>query len=747
MVEQKGKLYMRKKILINENWKFIKDAANAEEAQHAAGENVQIPHTWNAVDGQDGGNDYYRGTCWYVKNLEKPELNEGEEAWLEFAGVAMTADVYLNGKQLAVHEGGYSIFRVNITDDLEEDNVLAVAVDNSENDHVYPQKADFTFYGGMYRDVALLIVPKVHFALDHFGAPGIKVTPILSEDLNSAEVTAEAWVSGETAEVKFTVADQTKVGEVQADGHASVTFTIENVHLWDGIEDPYLYTAVAELPEDRIESTFGVRKFAWDAEKGFFLNGRSYPLCGAARHQDRQGVGIAITKEMMDEDMALFREMGANTIRLAHYQHDQYFYDLCDRYGMVVWVEIPYISEHLPNGRKNTLSQMRELVVQNYNHPSIACWGLSNEITVAGNVGEDMTENHRLLNELCHELDTTRPTTMAHAFMLDSAHPLVTLPDIRSYNLYYGWYIGDLDGNDQWFDDFHKQYPDVVIGLSEYGADANPSYQSGKPEKGDWTEGYQALYHEHLLKMWKERPYIWAMHCWNMFDFGADGRNEGGKPGQNQKGLITFNRKLKKDAFYIYKAYLSKDPFVHLCGRRYKERAEKTTEIKVYSNLPEVTLYVDGKEFDTVQADKIFCFQVPIQGLHTITAVSGEYSDFMEIMYTEQPNPSYQAGQGEVQNWFDKPEEMIREGYYSIFDTVTDIKRSPEAVKVLNKAMEIAISSYGDVAKSAKMPESVQRIQDAQPLEKVLKQARKAFTADMIKELNYEFNQIEKQDR
>lgn len=737
---------MRKKTLLNEKWTFVKAAKDAVAAQKAGGEAVHIPHTWNALDGQDGGNDYYRGTCWYVRNLEKPELKDGEEAWLEFAGAAMTAEVYLNGKHLAAHEGGYSIFRVNITDELKEENILAVAVDNSQSDHVYPQKADFTFYGGIYRDVTLIIVPGAHFALDHYGAPGIKVTPVLSADLKSAEVTVEAWVSQGAKKVKFTAAGQTKLASAGADGHAAVTFTLENVHLWDGLEDPYLYTASAELEEDRIETSFGVRTFSWDAENGFFLNGRSYPLCGAARHQDRQCVGIAVTREMMDEDMELFREMGANTIRLAHYQHDQYFYDLCDRYGMVVWVEIPYISEHLPKGRENTLSQMRELVVQNYNHPSIACWGLSNEITVAGNVGEDMIENHRLLNELCHELDPIRPTTMAHAFMLDSAHPLVTLPDIRSYNLYYGWYLGELDGNDQWFDDFHRQYPEVVIGLSEYGADANPAYQSGKPEKGDWTEGYQALYHEHLLKMWKERPYIWAMHCWNMFDFGADGRNEGGKPGQNQKGLITFDRKLKKDAFYIYKAYLSKEPFVHLCGKRYQERTETVTEIKVYSNLPEVTLYVDGNKFETLCGDKVFCFQVPIQRTHSVTAVSGEYRDSMEIRHTDQPNPSYQAMQGEAQNWFDKPEEMIREGYYSIFDTVTEIKRSLEARKVLDKAMEIAISSYGDVAKSAKMPESVQRIQDAQPLEKVLKQASKAFTAEMIKELNHEFNQIPKKE-
>ena len=330
---------------------------------------------------------------------------------------------------------------------------------------------------------------------------------------------------------------------------------------------------------DAVEANFGCRTIAFDAEKGFILNGRPYRLCGAARHQDRQGLGNALTEKEHDEDMALLREMGANTVRLAHYQHAQYFYDLCDKYGLVAWAEIPYITEHIPEGRANTLSQMTELVVQNYNHPSIVCWGLSNEITGSGKT-EDLVENHKLLNDLCHKLDATRPTTMAHIFMLDANDPLVFLPDIRSYNLYYGWYVGEWEQNDAWFDEFHKNHPDAVIGLSEYGADANPAYQSAKPAKGDWSEGYQAVYHEHMLKMWADRPYIWAMHCWNMFDFGADGRDEGGKPGQNQKGLVTFDRKTKKDAFYIYKAYLSKEPFVHICGRRYADRAESETEIQ-----------------------------------------------------------------------------------------------------------------------------------------------------------------------
>ena len=473
---------MRKQILWNSDWLF----ARGDTPEKATP--VTLPHTWNAKDGQDGGNDYYRGTCLYTKAFAAPAHSDSEEVWLEFEGVAMTAVVTLNGHELTRHEGGYATFRVNLAPALAAQNTLTVAVDNGKNRTVYPQKADFTFYGGIYRPVHLLVVPKAHFALDYHGAPGLRITPVLSADLKTAEIHAEAWVTGTAQSVQFTLGEETLSAPV-TDGKAEGTFKLENVHLWDGVNDPYLYKMQATLDSgDAVEANFGCRTIAFDAEKGFILNGRPYRLCGAARHQDRQGLGNALTEKEHDEDMALLREMGANTVRLAHYQHAQYFYDLCDKYGLVAWAEIPYITEHMPEGRANTLSQMTELVVQNYNHPSIVCWGLSNEITGSGKT-EDLVENHKLLNDLCHKLDATRPTTMAHIFMLDANDPLVFLPDIRSYNLYYGWYVGEWDQNDAWFDEFHKNHPDAVIGLSEYGADANPAYQSAKPAKGDWSEG------------------------------------------------------------------------------------------------------------------------------------------------------------------------------------------------------------------------------------------------------------------
>ena len=733
---------MRHTVLLQDGWRFAK-TAEIPAAFPESWQPVTLPHTWNAADGTDGGNDYWRGTACYCRRLTPPALAAGEQLWLEFEGAAMTAEVYLNGRKLARHAGGYSTFRVELTPALQEgDNLLAVLVDNSENDTVYPQKADFTFYGGLYRPVHLLTVPAAHFALDYYGGPGLKVTPAVDLEARTAAVTVEAWITGEAASVTFSTAGQTFTVPVE-NGHASAVFTLENVHLWDGIEDPYLYTVTASLDSgDSISVRYGCRTIGFDADRGFLLNGRVYRLCGAARHQDRQGLGSALTNAEHEEDMALLREMGANTVRLAHYQHAQHFYDLCDEYGMIVWAEIPYITKHMENGRQNTLDQMTDLIVQNYNHPGIVCWGLSNEITASGGVTPDMVENHKLLNDLCHKLDATRPTTMAHAFMLDMDDPFVMASDIRSYNLYYGWYLGELEQNDQFFDEFHQKHPEAVIGLSEYGADANPVYQNGHPEKGDWSEPYQAIYHEHMLKMWSERPYIWAMHCWNMFDFAADGRNEGGKPGQNQKGLVTFDRRTKKDAFYIYKAYLSKEPFVHICGRRYADRPEAVTEVKVYSNQPEVTLLVDGREFAMQTGDKIFRFQVPITGAHTIEARSGELSDTIAIRKVDKPNPAYSVTGGEVVNWFDRPDELERAGYYSILDSMEAIKQSPAGAALLARMMAKVTASYGDVAKSVTLPAAVQRQMDKMPLQNLLKQAGKAVTPEMAQRLNNALNQI-----
>ena len=733
---------MRKIILLDKNWTFYK---NPDSTQ---GEEVSLPHTWNAVDGQDGGNDYYRGTCKYECHFSRPELETDGKAYLEFDGAAMTADVVINGTKAVHHEGGYGAFRADITQYLKDENKLEVYVDNSDNTKVYPQKADFTFYGGLYRMVKLVTVSKNHFELDYAGGTGIKVTPEVTltdaaAKKADAKVSVELWMVGDAEAVTVTIDGQQKETPVE-NGYAKAVFDLANVHLWDGVDDPYLYTAKAELSDgDIVETTFGCRSFSIDPQKGFFLNGRSYPLRGVSRHQDRAGAGNALTHEMHREDMEIIKELGANTIRLAHYQHAQEFYDLCDENGMIVWAEIPYITMHMSDGTENTLSQMRELVVQNYYHPSIFCWGLSNEITAASAVNEELLENHRKLNDLCHALDMTRPTVMADVFMLETDSPMLEIPDMNSYNLYFGWYLGELEQNDSFFDAYHTTYPDRVIGLSEYGADANPAYHSANPERGDYTEEYQCIYHEHMAKMIEERPYLWASHVWNLFDFAADGRDEGGKHGVNQKGLVTIDRKLKKDAFYLYKAYWSKTPFVHVCGRRYVERTEDVTEIKVYSNEQSVTLFVDGVERETSEGSKVFKFKVPITGTHKIRAVSGTCEDEITVKKVQKSNQDYIFNkQGDVVNWFDRDD--FKADHYSISDTLGELAQNEMANAIVQRLMAQASASRGDVAESVKDNPALQRMMQRMTLVSLLKQAGDAVSEEQMKALNDALQKIPK---
>ena len=640
---------MRESICLNQSWSF--------RGPTGAVETVDVPHTWNAIDGQDGGNDYWRGCCTYEKDFPLPAFDPDAQAvYLEFQGVNASADVTLNGRELLHHDGGYSTFRAEVTDLIREENHLTVRVDNSVNDRVYPQKADFTFYGGIYRDVTLLIVSRSHFDLDHFGGPGLRVTP--KPEGGDARVRVQSWtnVSDPCVSVVLTDAE----GNVAAAGEGTdVTLNIPNVHLWDGLEDPYLYTATLRLMEDErvvdeISCRFGVRTFRMDPKEGFFLNGRSYPLHGVSRHQDRKGLGNALTRAHHDEDMALIREIGANTIRLAHYQHDQYFYDLCDQYGMIVWAEIPYISEHLPNGRENTISQMQELVTQNYNHPCIVTWGLSNEITISTRKKADMLDNHRVLNDLCHQLDDTRPTTLACYAMCGPFNRSAHISDLVSWNLYLGWYVPGLFLNDLWMSFFHLVYPKRCLGYSEYGAEGMPNLHSSRPRREDHTEEYQALYHEYMLKCFQRHPYLWATHVWNMFDFAADARDQGGEPGMNHKGLVTFDRKIKKDSFYLYKANWSRDPFVHICSRRYVDRPEAVTTVKLYSNQPKVALYANGTLVGESEGrDHIFTFSIPLEGEVRLEAVAGDCRDSCSIRRVDAPNPAYQLrkGMSKSQNW------------------------------------------------------------------------------------------------
>ncbi len=667
---------MRTVLNFNSKWAFTKMVDSIPTEIDNKWCFTNLPHCWNAIDGQDGDNDYYRGTGYYAKKFNKADLPEADRYYLEIRGANSSADVYLNGKALAHHDGGYSTWRVDLTDALEMMNLLVIAADNSANDRVYPQMADFTFYGGLYRDVNIICVKESHFDLDYYGGPGIKITPeIVGRD---AKVEVETFVTNmkDGQKIVYTIYDKDENVIASAESaDTKVTLDIADVHLWHGRRDPYLYCCEAELVEngeviDNVCNRFGCRTFKIDPDNGFILNGEEYPLRGVSRHQDRWGKGNALSKEDHKEDIELIYEVGATTIRLAHYQHDQYFYDLCDEYGLVIWAEIPYISKHMPTGRENTISQMKELITQNYNHPSIVVWGLSNEIGIGGS-DDDLLENHRILNDMCHEMDKTRLTTIAAVSMCKIDDPYLQIPDVVSYNHYFGWYGGDTEMNGPWFDNFHKVHPNIPIGCSEYGCEAL-NWHTSDPRQGDYTEEYQAYYHEELIKQFFTRKYMWATHVWNMFDFGADARNEGGENGQNHKGLVTIDRKYKKDSFFAYKAWLSDDPFVHLCGKRYIDRIEDVTKITVYSNLPEVELFANGVSLGKkTAADHFFYFDVPNSGETKLVAVAGDYRDESVIRKVDTFNESYRlVEKGAILNWFDID---APEGYLSLNDKMGDV--------------------------------------------------------------------------
>ncbi len=667
---------MRNIININENWQFKKDTSDIAVRD---GEQVNLPHSWNAIDGQDGGNDYFRGACLYVKTVNKSELPEADLYYLEICGANSSADVYVGGEKLAHHDGGYSTWRVNITDKLTDVTDIAIVVDNSPNETVYPQMADFTFYGGLYRNVNIVAVNKTHFDLDYYGGKGLMITPAV--DGANAKVEVEVFTTelADNQKLVYTIydKDENELYKIESTDK-KVVFDIENVHLWHGRRDPYLYCCEVEIVEgdeviDNVCSRFGCRSFKIDPDNGFILNGEEYPLRGVSRHQDRLGVGNALLPEHHEEDIDLICEVGATTIRLAHYQHDQYFYDLCDERGLVIWAEIPYISKHMPTGRENTISQMKELITQNYNHPSIVVWGLSNEISIAGS-DNDLLENHRILNDLVHSMDKTRLTTIAAVSMCKMDDPYLQIPDVVSYNHYFGWYGGETHMNGPWFDKFHATHPTIPIGCSEYGCEAL-NWHTSDPKQGDYTEEYQAYYHEELIKQLFTRKYMWATHVWNMFDFGADPRAEGGENGQNHKGLVTMDRKYKKDAFYAYKAWLVSpevDPFVHLCGKRYIDRVEDVTKVTVYSNLPEVELFVNGESIGKKTSDNhFFYFDVKNEGETTIVAKAGDLSDEGKIRKVDEMNMDYVlVEKGAVLNWFDV---KAPEGRFSLNDKLGDI--------------------------------------------------------------------------
>ncbi len=754
---------MRDIKVINSSWLFSDTATNAPQSVPSDWQSLDLPHTWNGTDGQDGGNDYKRQKCFYCKEILKTELT-GDESYLEFDAVNSSAEIFWNGKSLTIHHGGYSRFRVKIpAEDIKESNILAVSADNSPNETVYPQVADFTFYGGIYRSVKLINVNASHFDLEYHGAPGVTVTPVVNG--KNADVTIEAYITNPNGvSVEYKISDGSSViGTAQATANnTKATITIENAHLWHGRRDPFLYTLEANLIKDgevidSISTRFGCRTFSVDPEKGFILNGEEYALRGVSRHQDYPTKGNALSLEDHKRDIELICEVGATTIRLAHYQHAQEFYDLCDEKGLVIWAEIPYISRHMEGGYDNTISQMKELVAQNYNHASICFWGLSNEITIAGADDPHLIKNHKDLNDLVHKMDSTRLTTIATVTMCSMDNEYVHISDVLSYNHYFGWYGGSTEMNGKWFDDFHKKYPQKPIGLSEYGCEAL-NWHTSNPTQGDYTEEYQAYYHEELIKQIAERPYIWATHVWNMFDFAADARAEGGENGMNHKGLVTFDRQYKKDAFYAYKAWLNPEPMVHICGKRYIDRVEDITKVTIYSNCDEVELFRNDESVGKQKKGNLpfFYFDVKNEGRATLEVKAGDLSDTATINKVDSPNEDYiMKEENQVINWFEINTPV---GYYSINDTIGDIMKTLKGKIACFKILmlfknvmsqgtkdgkaEVMGFSFGKINKS--MIESMYGMVKGFTIKRTFSMTGNKFTKEQILEVNAMLNKIKK---
>ena len=699
---------MREIISLNENWTL-----SFPKGDHAT-EQVNLPHTWNAVDGNDGNGSYLRTTGVYTRTFTAPKQpREGGRTYVEVLAAALNSTVKVNGQVATTHEGGFSIFRADVTDLCHEgENELTIEVSNEDTPSMYPSSADFTFYGGLYRGVNLISVPDAHFDLDYYGGPGMMVTPVPTED-GGANFTIKSFVTNPADDltVMYSIEDcfgREVASAVRGSADTEVTIYVPDAQLWS-MDEPNLYTVIATLQRnneevDEIAANVGVRSFKVTPDEGFSINGVPTPLRGVSRHQDRVFEGNALTAEEHYDDAMLIKELGANTIRLAHYQHSQDFYDACDEIGFAVWAEIPFISvfKKGEGAHKHVMEEMKELIIQNYNHPSIMFWGISNEILIGG-ISQELVDTHHDLEKLCKELDPTRLTTIAHVSTTPVNGPMHHITDLESYNHYFGWYGGKMEQNGPWLDQFHAEHPDICIGISEYGCEGIINWHSNTPQCKDYTEEYQALYHEHMAQVFEDRPWVWASHVWNMFDFGCAARNEGGVSGRNNKGLVTMDRKTKKDSYFVYQAYWTQTPMIHIAGCRHAQRAGETTEIKVYSNQDTVVLYVNGKEVGQQTAHRVFKFNVALnEGFNTIVAVAGDVKDSITLeKVAEEPGyytlPEFNERQEGVANWFKQVGSMdltapmeFPEGYYSVKDTMEDLAKNEEALALAAKAVKLA---------------------------------------------------------
>lgn len=611
----------RQDILLNNDWNF----RFSHQVQKGTEVRVDLPHTWNAQDALSGKIDYKRGIGNYEKNLFiRPEW-KGKRLFIRFEGVNNIADVFINRRHIGEHRGGYGAFIFEITGKVEygKENSILVRVNNGEQLDIMPLVGDFNFYGGIYRDVHLLITDETCISPLDYASPGVRLIQD-SVSHRYAKVRATVDLSNgssgnQKVELNVRLLDGQRVVKegtknVNLSGNEvmqqELTFEIDQPHLWNGRQDPFLYQAEVTLFRngqmvDRVTQPLGLRFYQIDPDKGFFLNGKHLPLQGVCRHQDRSEVGNALRPQHHEEDVALMLEMGVNAVRLAHYPQATYFYDLMDKNGIIVWAEIPFVGPggyndkgfvDLPAFRANGKEQLKELIRQHYNHPSICVWGLFNELT---ELGDNPVEYIKELNVLAHQEDTTRPTTSASNQMGD----LNFITDAIAWNRYDGWYGGTPADLGKWLDRMHKDHPEICIAISEYGAGASIYHQQDslvKTVPTSWwhPENWQTYYHIENWKTISSRPYVWGSFVWNMFDFGAAHRTEGDRPGINDKGLVTFDRKVRKDAFYFYKANWNREePMLYLTGKRNTVRTQRLQTITAFTNLSGAELFVNGKSY------------------------------------------------------------------------------------------------------------------------------------------------------
>ncbi len=612
----------RADVVLDSGWRFIReDVTNAETTRFddSAWTAVTLPHTWNNQDGQDGGDNYHRGQGWYRLHLTPDAQYKGREFFLKFDGAFSVTEVWVNGRQVGRHEGGFAAFAFDVTPHLKAggDNVIAVRVNNASNPGIPPLSADFTFFGGLYRKVHLLVTDPVQISPLDYGSPGVylKTTAVSTRSAQLQVMTVLSNASPATANVELhsvivdadanIVTVLTNVVTLLASSSSNVVARtgIDHPHLWDARDDPYLYHCYVEVwsgsqPVDVVAQPLGFRWFSVDPDKGFFLNGRHYDLHGVSFHQDWLDKGWAINEDDTRTNFALVREIGATAVRLSHYEHSDFTYQMADEQGVVLWSEIPLINHitESPGFYANAKQQLRELIRQRYNHPSVVCWGIYNEITLKP--GPETTNLVSQLAQLAAEEDPTHPSVCAVAGKDDQ--PSAWYSQIVAFNKYGGWYGGKLSDFAKWADRIHANYPTHSIGVSEFGAGANIRQHSEDPVKQPEPGGkfhpeeYQNLFHETYWQALKQRPYLWCKFIWCLNDFANDARKEGDAPGRNDKGLVTYDRQVRKDAFYWYKANWNTNPMVYITGHTFTERQTNAITAKVYGNCQSVELFVNG---------------------------------------------------------------------------------------------------------------------------------------------------------